>query len=136
MCDEKKKIAFLCIGNSCRSQMAEGYLRHIAGDKYEVYSAGTSPASWGVSENAIVVMAEEGIDISDHTSKHLNDIPLEEMDIIVTMGCGVECPYYPGKKMVEWEIEDPVGRGLDTFQEARDTIEEKIDELIEDLSTE
>jgi arsenate reductase len=113
--------------------MAEGFLKNIAGDKFDIYSAGTHPASFGITEGAIVVMEEVEIDITDQWSKSLEDIPLPEMDYIVTMGCGVECPFYPGVEVIEWDIHDPYGEGIEVFREVRDTIMKKVQELKDEL---
>jgi len=111
-------------------------MRHLAGDDFEVYSAGTKPAHSGLSENAIIAMSEIDIDISHHRSKSLNEIPLGEMDYIVTMGCGVQCPYIPGIKIIAWEIPDPYGEGIERFREVREIIRERVEELLEVLREE
>jgi len=130
---DKIKVAFLCIGNSCRSQMAEGFLRHLAGERFTPYSAGTNPASWGVTPEAIVVMDEVGVDISSRSSKGLTDIPLADMDYIITMGCGVECPYYPAVELIKWDIPDPYGEDIERFRAVREIIQEETQVLIERL---
>ncbi len=123
----KKKIAFVCTGNSCRSQMAEGLARHYGNDVFEVYSAGTHPAD-EVNPNAIEVMKEIGIDISSHKPKLLEDIPYE-MDILITMGCGVVCPFVPNKYEADWGLPDPVGQPIEEFRRVRDIIKEKVIDL-------
>ncbi len=125
----KYKVAFVCVGNSCRSQMAEGFARENDGGVLEVYSAGTEPADQ-VKPNAIKVMEEVGIDISKQYPKLLQDIPAE-LDILITMGCGVECPFIPCKLREDWGLDDPVGKPLEVFRETRDIIEKKVKELIE-----
>ena len=124
----KASIGFICIGNSCRSQMAEGFARHYGDDVLEVYSAGTHPA-YVVSQEAVEVMKEKGIDISFQYPKSLKDIP-ERLDVIVTMGCGVECPCLPAHHMEDWGIEDPVGMSLADFRRIRDIIYEKVMRLV------
>ncbi|MBI2082456.1 MAG: arsenate reductase ArsC [Deltaproteobacteria bacterium] len=124
-----KSIVFVCIGNACRSQMAEGFSRHYAGDTYLIYSAGSHPLGFVVSET-VKVMKEKGIDISRHRSKGINDLPDIEFDIAVLMGCGDRCPTLKAKKRIEWDIPDPVGRPLDFFRETRDLIEEKVKQLL------
>lgn len=125
----KYKVAFVCIGNSCRSQIAEGFAKEYGSDLLEVYSAGTNPAD-EVKPNAIKVMEEVGIDISDQYPKLLEDIP-DELDILITMGCGVECPFIPCKMREDWGLDDPAGKPIEVFREARDIIDEKVKGLIE-----
>lgn len=132
-----KKVLFVCIGNSARSQMAEGYLKAIGGGRFKVRSAGTNPAS-RVSSNAVKVMNEVGIDISGASPKMLTSEMIKDADLVVTMGCGVEklCPYFnPAvmKKSVDWNLPDPKDQGIEFFREIRDRIKEKIDELIEEM---
>jgi len=124
----KYKVAFVCIGNSCRSQIAEGFAKEYGSDVLEVYSAGTDPADQ-VNANAVKVMKEQGIDISDQYPKLLKDIPAE-LDILITMGCGVECPFVPCKIREDWGLDDPVGKPIEVFRETRATIEKKVKELI------
>ncbi len=125
----KKVVAFVCIHNSCRSQMAEGWAKALGSDVLEVYSAGTEeyPAP---KPMAVEVMEDAGIDMSSHTSKLLSDIP-SELDILVTMGCGVECPYVPTKHREDWGLEDPSGGPKVGFEETRDIIKGKVLELID-----
>lgn len=124
----KKVIAFVCTHNSCRSQMAEGWARKLGKEIFEVYSAGTEkyPAPKPL---AILVMEDKGIDMTDHYSKLLTEIP-SELDILITMGCGVECPYIPTKHREDWELEDPSGGPKEDFEEIRDIIKKKVVELI------
>ncbi|MGC9384628.1 MAG: arsenate reductase ArsC [Kosmotogaceae bacterium] len=124
----KYKVAFVCVGNSCRSQMAEGFAKEYGKDIFEVYSAGTHPAG-KVNQNAVEVMKEKGIDISDQYPKLVEDIP-EEVDILITMGCEVECPYVISKTREEWNLEDPVGKDIEFFRVIRDIIEVKVKELV------
>jgi len=125
---DKVSVGFICVGNSCRSQMAEGFARKYADSLFNIYSAGTHPAS-EVHRYAVEVMKEKGIDISGQYPKHLSDIPAG-LDIIITMGCGVECPYVPSKHREDWGIKDPVGMELSDFQMIRDIIEAKVLELV------
>jgi len=128
---------FVCVENSCRSQMAEGFAKKHGGDKIEAFSAGSKPAGI-VSPDAIKVMKEIGIDISDQTSKGFELLPYNKFDYIVTMGCkdvypeqsrGV-CPYFPAKERIDWEIEDPKGKGLEVFRKVRDEIGNKVKGLL------
>jgi arsenate reductase len=121
-------IAFVCTGNSCRSQMAEGFARFYGSSLLEAYSAGTHPAE-GVNPDAISAMNEKGIDISSQYPKLLEDIPAKP-DILITMGCGVACPFVPSFYREDWGLEDPVGGSIEKFREVRDLIERKVLELI------
>lgn len=124
----KCKVAFICVGNSCRSQMAEGFAKEYGDDLLEVYSAGTHPAD-EVKPNAVRVMKEVDIDISDQYPKLLKDIP-DKLDILITMGCGVECPFIPCKMRKDWGLDDPVNEPIEVFRETRDIIEKKVQGLI------
>jgi len=108
-----KRIAFLCIKNSCRSQIAEALCRQFAGDIFTSYSAGSEPGD-KVDPTAVRLMQEiYGIDLSGKRPKHLSDLP--KIDIIVTMGCGIACPMLPGTQRIEWHIDDPVGKGDEAY---------------------
>ena len=124
-------IAFICTGNSCRSQMAEGFARFYGSSLLEPYSAGTHPAE-RVDPEAIAAMKEKGINISSQYPKTLEEIPAKP-DILVTMGCGVACPLIPSSYREDWGLEDPVGSSPEKFRETRDLIEQKILELISEL---
>lgn len=124
----KKKVAFVCTHNSCRSQVAEAWAKKLGGDVLEVYSAGTEKYP-EVKPGVIKVMKEEGIDMSGHYPKLLEDIP-EELDILITMGCGVACPYVPSKHREDWGLEDPSGGPIEGFRNTRDIIKEKVENLI------
>jgi arsenate reductase (thioredoxin) len=130
----KLKIAFVCTGNSCRSQIAEGWAKHLGSDIFEVYSAGTHPAD-GVNETAIEVMKESGIDISGQYPKLLSDIP-QEVDILIKMGCGVVCPFLPARYEEDWGLEDPVGKPIDAFTETSRIVKEKMEAIIEKVRSE
>jgi len=125
----KIRIAFVCTGNSCRSQMAEGWARSLGGDIFDVYSTGTHPAE-AVNPAAIQVMLEAGLDISAQKPKLIEDIP-PEMDILITMGCGVECPYLPANHREDWGLEDPAGKPVEEFRRTRDMIRDKMLDLID-----
>lgn len=130
----KPKVAFVCVGNSCRSQMAEGFAKHYGKDLIEVYSAGTDIAK-EVNPLAIAVMKEVGIDISSHFPKTIFDIP-KEVDFLITMGCGVECPFIPCKVKEDWGLPDPAGKPIEEFRKVRDEIEKKVLDLIERIKKE
>jgi len=126
---EKIRILFVCVENSCRSQMAEGFARKYGGDEFEVFSAGSKPSGI-VNPDAIKVMKEAGINISGQSSKGFESLPYHKFDYIVTMGCQDTCPYFPAQKKVEWQIEDPKGKGLEVFRKVRDEIGKKVKELL------
>lgn len=128
----RPKILFVCIGNSCRSQIAEGFARALSGGRLEVFSAGSRP-SGNVSPDAVLVMKESGIDISRHHSKGLSHLPPEKFDAIVTMGCGDACPQIPSKQRYDWQIPDPIGQPIDTFRQVRDVIRVKVENLIKEV---
>lgn len=126
-----KRILFVCVENSCRSQMAEAFAR-IGGatDQVEIFSAGSRP-SGQINQKAIASMREIGYDLTKHESKSLTDIPDVEYDMVVTMGCGDECPFVRAKQREDWGIPDPKHLSLEDFREVRDLIEEKVKELLQ-----
>ncbi|TAM42732.1 arsenate reductase ArsC, partial [bacterium] len=124
-----KKVLFVCVENSCRSQMADGFARVLGQGKIEPYSAGSRP-SGKVNPEAIKVMQEAGIDISGAQSKGFYDLGAKDFDYVITMGCKDTCPFVPAKKHIDWQIEDPKGKGEDFFRKTRDLIKEKIESLI------
>lgn len=125
----KKKVAFLCVHNSCRSQMAEAWAKELGRDVIEAYSAGTENYP-EVKPKAVQVMEESGIDMSEHHPKLLSDIP-EDVDILITMGCNVVCPYIPNTHTEDWGIEDPSGGTIEDFREVREIIKVKVEDLID-----
>ncbi|MDP3131016.1 MAG: arsenate reductase ArsC [Bacillota bacterium] len=126
---DKKRVLVLCTGNSCRSQMADGFARVLGGGKIESYSAGSRP-SGKVNLEAIKVMGEAGIDISGAQSKGFYDLGVKDFDYVITMGCKDTCPFIPAKEHIDWQIEDPKGKGEDFFRKTRDIIKEKVEQLI------
>jgi protein-tyrosine-phosphatase len=131
----KIKVLFVCTENACRSQMAEGFANHHGKNIIEAFSAGSKP-SGEVNRNAIIVMKEKGIDISDYKSKSFNILPYDKFDYIISMGCQSLCPYFPETKNIEWKIEDPKEKSLDFFRKIRDEIENKVADLIVQLEME
>lgn len=129
----KTKVAFICVHNSCRSQMAEGFAKHLGSDILEVYSAGTEEYN-EVKPLAIEVMEEIGISMDGHYPKLLKDIP-EEVDILVTMGCGVVCPFLPSRHEEDWDLTDPSGGPIEDFRNTRDLIEIKVKDLIKRIKS-
>ncbi len=127
-------VLFVCVGNSCRSQMAEAWARRLGPDKVRAFSAGSAPFGRIVPET-YVVMAEKGITLEGQTSKGLRAIPVAEMDVVVSMGCEVACPVPVGFKgrIIEWDIPDPFSGDLDFYREVRDLIESQVKDLLNSL---
>jgi protein-tyrosine-phosphatase len=128
----KASVLFVCVHNAGRSQMAAGYLQHIAGDRVEVRSAGSAPGN-AVNPAAVAAMAEEGIDISNATPKILTDEAVEASDYVITMGCGDACPFFPGKTYLDWVLEDPAGQGVEAVRPIRDEIRGLVENLIAEI---
>ena len=124
----KKKVAFICVHNSCRSQMAEAWAKKLGGNILEVYSAGTEKYP-EVKPLAVKVMEEVDIDMSSHYPKLLSDIP-EEVDYLITMGCNVVCPFVPNCYTEDWGLDDPSGGPIEDYRRTRDIIKEKVVDLI------
>jgi arsenate reductase len=125
-------VLFVCVHNAGRSQMAAGWLRSLAGDAVEVRSAGSIPGDQ-VNPAAVAAMAEVGIDISDQHPKVLTTDAVEASDVVITMGCGDACPIFPGKRYLDWELEDPAGKGVESVRPIRDEIEGRIRGLLTEL---
>ena len=128
----KPSVLFLCVHNAGRSQMAAGLLRSLAGEQIDVLSAGSEPAD-SINPAAVAVMAEKGIDISDTTPSAWTDEMLGSADVIVTMGCGDSCPFIPGKRYLDWELDDPSGKSVVEVREIRDQIERRVRGLMTEL---
>lgn len=127
-----KKVLFVCVENSCRSQMADGFAKVLGEGKIESYSAGSGP-SGKVDSDAIKIMQEVGIDISKAQSKGFLDLGIKEFNYVITMGCKDICPFVPAQEHIDWQIEDPKGRGDDFFRKTRDLIKEKVKQLINEV---
>ncbi|MFJ6250583.1 MULTISPECIES: arsenate reductase ArsC [unclassified Streptomyces] len=127
-------VLFVCVHNAGRSQMAAGFLRHLAGSRVEVRSAGSLPGDQ-VNPAAVAAMAELGIDISDQQPKVLTVEAAQASDYIITMGCGDACPYFPGKTYLDWVLEDPAGQGVDAVRPIRDEIKTLIEGLIAEIDS-
>ncbi|WP_329493505.1 arsenate reductase ArsC [Kitasatospora herbaricolor] len=125
-------VLFVCIHNAGRSQMAAGFLRHLAGDRIEVRSAGSVPGD-RINPSAVAAMAELGIDISDRKPKVLTTDAVQASDYVITMGCGDACPYFPGKKYLDWKLDDPAGQGVEAVRPIRDEIKLLVEGLIADI---
>jgi arsenate reductase len=125
-------VLFVCVHNAGRSQMAAGWLHHLAGDLVEVRSAGSQPAD-SLNPVAVRAMAEVGIDIAAHQPRVLDPDDVRASDVVVTMGCGDACPYFPGTRYEDWVLEDPAGLDLDAVRPIRDEIRSRVEALVADL---
>jgi protein-tyrosine-phosphatase len=125
-------VLFVCVGNAGRSQMSAALFERAAEGRHEATSAGTRPAQQ-VHPEVLEVMREVGIDLSDRTPRKLTQALAEEADIVVTMGCGDECPYIPGKRYLDWDLADPAGRPVDEVRATRDLIAAQVAELVAEL---
>jgi protein-tyrosine-phosphatase len=133
--DTRPMVVFLCVQNAGRSQMAAGWLQHLAGDEVEVFSGGSNPAS-EVNPSAIEAMAEIGIDISSEFPKPWTDEVVQAANVVVTMGCGDSCPIFPGTRYMDWEIGDPAGLPLEQVRPIRDEIGERVRGIMAGLGIE
>ncbi len=129
---DKPAVLFLCVQNAGRSQMAAGWLEHLAGDQVDVSSGGSEPAG-EVNRVAVEVMSEAGIDISARSPKPWTDESVSAADVVVTMGCGDACPRYPGMRYEDWDVPDPAGKHTDSVRLIRDDIEARVRALIAEL---
>ncbi|MFG3489147.1 arsenate reductase ArsC [Streptomyces sp. NPDC047972] len=125
-------VLFVCVHNAGRSQMAAGFLRHLAGDRVEVRSAGSVPGD-RINPAAVAAMAELGIDISDQRPRVLTPEAARASDYIITMGCGDTCPYFPGKTYLDWRLDDPAGQGVEAVRPIRDEIRSLVEGLVADI---
>ena len=128
----KPSVLFVCVHNAGRSQMAAAYLAHLSQGRIEVRSAGSAPGD-AVNPVAVQAMAEEGIDIAAEQPKVLTTEAVQTSDVVITMGCGDECPYFPGKRYEDWKLDDPAGQGVESVRPIRDEIRSRIEALIKDL---
>ena len=130
---EKPSVLFVCVHNAGRSQMAAAWLTHLAGDRVEVRSAGSAPADT-VNPAAVEAMKEVGIDMSAETPKILTVEAVQASDVCITMGCGDTCPVFPGKRYLDWTLDDPAGRGVEAIRPIRDEIKARIEALIAEIA--
>ncbi|MEU2620576.1 arsenate reductase ArsC [Streptomyces sp. NPDC007157] len=130
---EQPSVLFVCVHNAGRSQMAAAFLTHLAGDHVQVRSAGSAPAAT-VNPAVVEAMAEVGIDVSAEVPKVLTVEAVQASDVVITMGCGDTCPVFPGKRYLDWELQDPAGQGVDAVRPIRDEIEKRIRGLIEEIA--
>ncbi|MEU9406319.1 arsenate reductase ArsC [Streptomyces sp. NPDC048281] len=128
----RSSVLFVCVHNAGRSQMGAAFLTHLAGDRIEVRSAGSAPAD-AVNSAVVEAMAELGIDISAETPKILTTEAVQSSDVVITMGCGDTCPVFPGKRYLDWQLDDPAGQGVDAVRPIRDEIEQRVCGLLAEL---
>ena len=129
----KPNVLFVCVHNAGRSQMAAGFMQHLAGEKVSVLSAGSAPKD-SINPIAIAAMAEVGIDIAHNQPKVLTVEAVKESDAVITMGCGDACPIFPGKRYEDWVLEDPAGQSIDVVRKIRDEIKQKVEKLLAELN--
>ncbi|MFC3998155.1 arsenate reductase ArsC [Nocardiopsis sediminis] len=132
MSESMPSVLFVCVHNAGRSQMAAAFLTHLVGDRVEVRSAGSAPAET-VNPAVVEAMAEVGIDLSDATPKVLTTEAVQTSDVVITMGCGDACPFFPGKRYLDWELPDPAGKGVEAVRPIRDEIRSRITALVAEL---
>ncbi|MFD4181434.1 arsenate reductase ArsC [Rhodococcus sp. NPDC058514] len=131
---DKPSVLFVCVHNAGRSQMAAGFLSHLAGDAIEVRSAGSAPAAT-INSAAALAMAEVGIDISAQSPKILTPDAVESSTVVITMGCGDACPVFPGVSYRDWALDDPAGKGVEAVRPIRDEIRSRVEALIAELGS-
>jgi len=129
----KPSVLFVCVHNAGRSQMAAGFLRHLGEGRVEVRSAGSAPADQ-INPVAIEAMREVGIDIASEQPKVLTTDAVEFSDAVITMGCGDACPFFPGKRYEDWQLEDPAGQGIESVRAIRDEIRQRVEALLSNLA--
>ena len=129
---DKPTVLFVCVHNAGRSQMAAGYLQHLAGDRVEVLSAGSEPVDQ-INPVAVEAMREEGVDITASQPKVLTTEAVQQSDVVITMGCGDACPFFPGKRYEDWKLEDPAGQGIESVRLIRDEIKQRVEALLCEL---
>ncbi|MEV5502581.1 arsenate reductase ArsC [Nonomuraea fuscirosea] len=128
----KPSVLFVCVHNAGRSQMAAGWLTHLAGDRVEIRSAGSAPAGQ-VNPVAVEAMAEVGVDITAAQPKVLSVDAVQASDVVITMGCGDACPIFPGKRYEDWKLDDPAGQGIESVRIIRDDIRQRVEQLLSSL---
>jgi arsenate reductase len=129
---DKPTVLFVCVHNAGRSQMAAGYLRELSGGRVEVLSAGSEPTD-RINPMAVQAMAEEGIDIAANVPKILTPEAVQKSDVVITMGCGDTCPFFPGTRYEDWELVDPAGKDLAVVREVRDEIKGRVQQLLREV---
>ena len=129
---EKPTVLFVCVHNAGRSQMAAAYMTELSGGRVEVLSAGSAPKD-RINPVAVQAMAEDGIDIAGGVPKVLTTEAVQESDVVITMGCGDECPFFPGKRYEDWELVDPAGKDITVVREVRDDIRRRVEHLLSEI---
>jgi glutathione/glutaredoxin type arsenate reductase len=127
-----KSVLFVCVHNAGRSQMAAGFMRTLGAGKVEVFSAGSAPKD-SINPIAVEAMAEVGIDIANFVPQILTPEAVQSSDVVITMGCGDACPYYPGKRYEDWKLDDPAGQSIDVVRRIRDEIRNRVAVLLQEL---
>ena len=130
----KPSVLFVCVHNAGRSQIAAAFLTHLAGDRVEVRSAGSAPSD-SINPAVVEALKEVGIDISNEQPKVLTTSAVEQSDVVITMGCGDACPFFPGKRYLDWVLPDPAGQGVAAVRPIRDQIKKLVEELIPTLTS-
>ncbi|CAB4921346.1 MAG: heat-shock protein HtpX [Actinobacteria bacterium] len=128
----KPSVLFVCVHNAGRSQMAAGFMQHLGNGQVDVLSAGSAPKD-SINPIAIEAMAEVGIDIANNVPKVLTPEAVQASDVVITMGCGDACPFYPGKRYEDWVLEDPAGQGIESVRVIRDEIKTRVESLLSEL---
>lgn len=128
-----KTVLFVCVHNAGRSQMAAGFMRTLGAGKVEVLSAGSAPKD-SINPVAVAAMAEVGIDVANNVPKVLTPEAVQMSDVVITMGCGDACPFYPGKRYEDWKLDDPAGQGIEQVRRIRDEIREKVAKLLAEIT--
>lgn len=129
---QKKTIMFVCVHNAGRSQMAAGFMRELGGERVDVLSAGSAPKD-SINPVAVEAMLELGIDIANQKPKILTPEAVQQSDVVITMGCGDACPYYPGKRYEDWKLDDPAGQGIEPVRVIRDEIKARVEVLLGEI---
>ncbi|RCK71065.1 arsenate reductase ArsC [Desertihabitans brevis] len=132
MPESRPSVLFVCVHNAGRSQMAAGFVRALSGGAVEVRSAGSMPAEQ-INPAAVEAMAEVGVDLRGQQPKVLTEDAVHASDVVITMGCGDACPYYPGKRYEDWQLDDPAGQGVEAVRPIRDEIRRRVEELLTSL---
>jgi len=132
MSDFKPKVLFVCVHNAGRSQMAAGFMETLSGGKVEVFSAGSAPKD-SINPIAVEAMSEVGIDIANNSPKILTTEAVQASDVVITMGCGDTCPFFPGKRYEDWVLDDPAGQGIQEVRVIRDEIKSRVTALLSEL---
>ena len=129
---KKPTVLFVCVHNAGRSQMAAGFLEHLGQGQVEVLSAGSAPKE-SINPIAVEAMAEKGIDIANRKPKILTNESVQASDVVITMGCGDACPFYPGKRYEDWALDDPAGQNIEFVRKVRDEIERRVTQLLKEI---